>query len=34
VENLKLLGARASKNLPVELIERAAGVPQLDEAGE
>ena len=34
VENLKLLGARASKSLPAELIERASGVPQLDEAGE
>jgi DNA recombination protein RmuC len=34
VENLKLLGARASKSLPAELLERAAGVPQLDEAGE
>ncbi|AYC32203.1 DNA recombination protein RmuC [Pseudomonas cavernae] len=33
VENLKLLGARASKSLPVELLERAA-VPLLDEAGE
>ena len=33
-ENLKLLGARASKSLPAELLERAAGVPQLDEAGE
>lgn len=31
VENLKLLGARASKSLPGELLERAAGVPQLDE---
>ncbi|WP_420827001.1 DNA recombination protein RmuC [Aquipseudomonas campi] len=34
VENLKLLGARASKSLPTELLERAAGVPLLDEAGE
>jgi len=34
VENLKLLGARASKSLPAELIERAAGMPQLDEAGD
>ena len=34
VENLKLLGARASKSLPPELIERAAGVPLLDETGE
>lgn len=34
VENLKLLGARASKSLPAELLERAAGVPLLDEAGE
>jgi DNA recombination protein RmuC len=34
VENLKLLGARASKSLPAELIERACGVPQLDEAEE
>jgi len=32
VENLKLLGARASKSLPAELLERAAGVPLLDEA--
>lgn len=31
VENLKLLGARASKSLPVELLEQAAGVPLLDE---
>lgn len=31
VENLKLLGARASKSLPVELLERAAGVELLDE---
>lgn len=29
-ENLKLLGARASKSLPPELLERAAGLP-LDE---
>ncbi|MBS7663264.1 DNA recombination protein RmuC [Pseudomonas lalucatii] len=34
VENLKLLGARASKSLPAELLERAAGVPLLDEVGE
>jgi DNA recombination protein RmuC len=34
VENLKLLGARASKSLPADLIERAAGIPLLDEAGE
>ena len=34
VENLKLLGARASKSLPAELIERASGVPQLDESGD
>ena len=34
VENLKLLGARASKSLPVELLEQAAGVPMFDEAGE
>jgi DNA recombination protein RmuC len=34
VENLKLLGARASKSLPPDLIERAAGMPMLDEAGE
>ncbi|MGB4074111.1 DNA recombination protein RmuC [Pseudomonas sp.] len=31
VENLKLLGARASKSLPAELLERAAGVELLDE---
>ena len=31
IENLKLLGARASKSLPVELLERAAGLPLLDE---
>lgn len=31
VENLKLLGARASKSLAPELIERAAGVPLLDD---
>ena len=31
VENLKLLGARASKSLPAELLERAAGVMVLDE---
>ncbi|MGL4316755.1 MAG: DNA recombination protein RmuC [Pseudomonas sp.] len=34
VENLKLLGARASKSLPTDLLERAAGLPLLDEAGE
>lgn len=34
VENLKLLGARASKSLPADLLERAAGMPLLDEAGE
>jgi len=34
VENLKLLGARASKSLPAELLERAAGMPLLDEAGD
>lgn len=34
VENLKLLGARASKSLPVELLEQAAGVPLLDEVEE
>ncbi|WP_439889467.1 DNA recombination protein RmuC [Pseudomonas sp. MBLB4123] len=34
VENLKLLGARASKSLPAELLEQAAAVPLLDEAGE
>ncbi|MEK1940789.1 MAG: DNA recombination protein RmuC [Pseudomonas sp.] len=31
VENLKLLGARASKSLPTELLERAAGLPHFDE---
>lgn len=31
VENLKLLGARASKSLPVDLLEQAAGVMQLDD---
>lgn len=31
VENLKLLGARASKSLPADLLERAAGLPVLDE---
>lgn len=31
VENLKLLGARASKSLPVELLEQAAGVMVLDD---
>lgn len=34
VENLKLLGARASKSLPVDLLERAAGVALLDELEE
>jgi DNA recombination protein RmuC len=34
VENLKLLGARASKNLPAELLEQAAGLPLLDEVEE
>ncbi|WP_177479869.1 DNA recombination protein RmuC [Pseudomonas sp. HMWF032] len=34
VENLKLLGARASKSLPVELLEQAAGVRVLDEISE
>lgn len=33
-ENLKLLGARASKSLPAELLERAADLPALDELGE
>ena len=32
VENLKLLGARASKSLAPELIERAAGLPHPDDA--
>lgn len=32
VETLKLLGARASKSLPPELIERASGLSLLDEA--
>lgn len=31
VENLKLLGARASKSLPAELLEQAAGVMALDD---
>lgn len=31
VENLRLLGARASKNLPTELLERSADLPALDE---
>jgi len=31
VENLKLLGARASKSLPADLLEQAAGLPLLDE---
>lgn len=31
VENLKLLGARASKSLPAELLEQAAGVMVLDD---
>ncbi|MDX5994566.1 DNA recombination protein RmuC [Pseudomonas alcaliphila] len=34
VENLKLLGARASKSLPGELLERSADLPALDEMGE
>ncbi|WP_417706234.1 DNA recombination protein RmuC [Pseudomonas sp.] len=34
VENLKLLGARASKSLPGELLERSADLPALDEVGE
>lgn len=34
VENLKLLGARASKSLPDELLERAADLPALDELEE
>ncbi|TRO45110.1 DNA recombination protein RmuC [Pseudomonas sp. ALS1279] len=34
VENLKLLGARASKSLPTELLERSADLPALDELGE
>jgi DNA recombination protein RmuC len=31
VENLKLLGARASKSLPADLLEQAAGMRELDE---
>lgn len=31
VENLRLLGARASKSLPAELLERSADLPALDE---
>ncbi|MGA6105235.1 DNA recombination protein RmuC [Pseudomonas solani] len=34
VENIKLLGARASKSLPTDLLERAAGLPLLDELEE
>ena len=34
VENLKLLGARASKSLPTELLERSADLPALDELGD
>ncbi|WP_178094769.1 DNA recombination protein RmuC [Pseudomonas sp. 8O] len=34
VENLKLLGARASKSLPGELLERSADLPALDELDE
>ncbi len=34
VENLKLLGARASKSLPTELLERAAGLPHFDESSD
>ena len=33
-ENIKLLGARASKSLPGELLERAAGLPLPDELDE
>ncbi len=32
VENLKLLGARASKSLPTEALERAAGMPHFEES--
>lgn len=31
VENLRLLGARASKSLPADLLERSADLPALDE---
>ena len=31
VEKLKLLGARASKSLPTELLEQSAGLPLLDD---
>ncbi len=31
VENLKLLGARASKSLPADLLERAAGLPHFED---
>ncbi|MHA6494005.1 DNA recombination protein RmuC [Pseudomonas borbori] len=34
VENLKLLGARASKSLPADVLERAAGLPQFEESAE
>ncbi|WCD83593.1 DNA recombination protein RmuC [Pseudomonas sp. TUM22785] len=34
VEHIKLLGARASKSLPTDLLERAAGLPLLDELDE
>ncbi|WP_275546051.1 MULTISPECIES: DNA recombination protein RmuC [unclassified Pseudomonas] len=34
VENLKLLGARASKSLPADLLERSSDLPALDELGE
>ncbi len=34
VENLKLLGARASKSLPGELLDCSADLPALDELGE
>ncbi len=34
VENLKLLGARASKSLPSDLLERAAGLPHFDDSDE
>ncbi len=32
VENLKLLGARASKSLPNEVLERAAGMPHFEDS--
>lgn len=34
VEHIKLLGARASKSLPTDLLERAVGLPLLDELDE